>query len=112
MARLHYALVQANRDGSLCLSISSVEKGGIVPPSNGAMRAANAAERAMNAAGWDWINAKDHLAEIIDRETKLPGLIAALTHISQAQACGDYTKDLQTLEGCVAIAYRALASIE
>ena len=47
-------------------------------PSDGALRAANAAERAMNAAGWDWINAKDHLAEIIDRETDLPDLLAAL----------------------------------
>ena len=78
-------------------------------PTDGAMRAANAAERAMNAAGWDWINAKDHLAEIIDRETGLPELIQALTYVSQVQACGDHARDIQALEACAIIARQALS---
>ena len=77
-----------------------------------ALKAANVASHTiLEPQQWN-IYARDNLAEIIDRETKLPGLIAALTYISQAQACGDHTKDIQTLEGCVTIAYRALASIE
>ena len=83
-----------------------------MPPSNGAIQAANTVSHAvLDFEKWH-LSDRDRLAEIIDRETKLPGLIAALTYISQAQACGDYTKDLQTLEGCVTIAYRALASLD
>ena len=78
-------------------------------PTDGAMRASNAAERAMNTAGWDWINAKDHLAEIIDRETGLPELIQALTYVSQVQACGDHARDIQALEACAIIARQALS---
>ena len=78
-------------------------------PTDGAMRAANAASHlARNAAEWRLFH-RDELAEIIDRETDLPGLLAALLAISDMRACGDRALDSATLDGCATIARRALA---
>ena len=80
-------------------------------PSDGAMRAAKVARREMRDTG-EWFFAEMYeLATIIDRETGLPDLIAALLVISQAGACGDHTRDIQALEACAALAHSALARV-
>ena len=84
-------------------------------PSDGAMRAANAASHLL-LAPWVFLSGfvtdRHLLAEIIDRETGLPDLLAALLVISQAGACGDHTLDIQVLEACAALAHSALAKVE
>ena len=80
-------------------------------PTDGAMRAANAVSHAIpHPKNWS-LSGQDDLAEIIDRETGLPDLIAALLVISQAGACGDHTLDIQVLEACITIACQALAKV-
>ena len=75
---------------------------------SGALKAANVASHTiLEPQQWN-IYARDALAEIIDRETKLPELLAALTYISKARACGDHTRDIQALEACITIANKAL----
>ena len=79
---------------------------------DGAMRAAKAARREMRDTGEWFLTELYELATIINRETCLPELIAALLAISQAGACGDHTRDIQALEACAAIARSALAKVE
>ena len=79
--------------------------------SDGGFRAATAAIRLLLVDPQDWNHyVRDNLAEIIDRETRLPELIEALTHISKVQSCGDHTRDIQALEACAAIARSALSN--
>lgn len=81
-------------------------------PSDGALRAVSAILREI-LGSHEWFHSnKTLMADIIDRETRLPELIQALTYVSAVGACGDHTRDIQALEACAIIARQALSKVE